>query len=44
MKDGLITEEQSKEWQGLLQKTKLTPAEKVQEAAFTEILNTRSLQ
>lgn len=43
-KADIMSYEQYLEWQILLRKENLTPMEKMQEAAFTELINTRSLQ
>jgi len=40
----VLSEEEYLEWQNLLRKDKLTPLEKMQEAAFTELINSRSLE
>ena len=40
----VMSHEQFLEWQTLLRKDTLTPLEKMQEAAFTELINTRSLE
>lgn len=40
----VMSHEQFMEWQTLLRKDTLTPLEKMQEAAFTELINTRSLE
>lgn len=39
-----LNKEQCLAWQQLLRKEKLDPLEKMQEAAFTEIINTRALE
>ena len=43
-KSDIMSYEQYLEWQSLLRKEVLTPMEKMQEAAFTELINTRSLE
>jgi hypothetical protein len=44
LKHKLLSGDQYKEWLDLLRKDKLTPLEKMKEAAFTELINTRSLE
>lgn len=44
LENQLLTEEQYHRWLVLLRKDKLSPLEKMQEAAFTELINTRSLE
>ena len=43
-KSGVINEDQYDQWFQLLKQDNLTPLEKMQEAAFTELINVRSLE
>lgn len=43
-KSGIINEEQYDKWFQLLKQDNLSPLEKMQEAAFTELINVRSLE
>jgi hypothetical protein len=42
--DGMLGIDQQSKWSELLKKEKLTPLEMMQEAAFTEVINKRSLE
>ena len=42
--DGMLGIDHQSKWQELLKKEKLTPLEMMQEAAFTEVINKRSLE